>query len=352
MKESGNRVRRWLWRLGNLAAFLMGFAAVAWVLAPRASIELLLQAKLDHFERHKDEYDLVFFGSSRPYRAFDPPVFSAEMARHGREIRAFNFGIGAMRPHEMDALMRRVLAMRPERLRWVLIELMDWEPTILERLDRHPRTIAWHDPHETWSACRTVRLADVTVEEKCDRCCSHLWRMTVKLTNWGQGPRRVDELLGTGLPGPEFLQLVARRDGFVAVDDETSPHYAQRRWAFLHKYHATFRRQIRDIPIGQSEPASLAHFNVAATVRQQTRIRRAGAVPVYVVPNVHWGTPVFHRLARDGLIENFIALNDPQAYPALYEDEHYFDQGHLNRLGARHFSVLLARQFAGRIGQP
>lgn len=311
-----------------------------------------MHAKLEHFRRHKDEYDLIFFGSSRTYRAFDPQVFGRESARLGRPVRALNFGIGAMRPHEISALVRRVLASRPARLRWVMIELMHWEPTVLENMTRHPRTTDWHDPCETWSACRTVWLAETTTEKKLARWRTHLERMAVKLTNWGRGPRRVGEWLQSGRPEPALMWWMASGDGFVAIDDETGRRYATRRREFLTKYWATFHRQIRDLPLGQAQPATLQRFNVTAIRRQQAAVRAAGAEPIYVVPNVRWGTPVLHLLARHGQIDNFIALNDPRALPALYTADNYFDQGHLNRRGARHFSVELARRFAGRVQQP
>ncbi len=340
----------------NLAMFVLGFAVVARVLAPAGSTDPGLQAKLEHFRRHMDDYDLVFFGSSRIHRAFDPRVFGRVLAARGREIRAVNFGVGAMRPHELNAVLRRLLAMRPARLRWVLIELMDWEPTILENMTRHPRTTDWHDLSETWSACRTVWLADLSDKEqphreRLARWRTHLSQLAVKQTNWGQGPRRIQEWLGRNRPQSRLQQLIARGDGFVAIDDETGPRYRFRRREFLTKYFDTFHRQIRDLPAEQKMPATLAHFNVAATLQQQAAIRAAGAEPIYVVPNLRWGTPVLHRLARDGVISNFIALNDPLSLPALYTAEHYFDQGHLNRRGAWLFSVELAGRFAARLKQ-
>lgn len=327
---------------------------VARLFAPSASTDRLLRAKLDHFRQHRDEYDLAFFGSSRVYRAFDPEVFGREMASRGRPLRAFNFGVGPMRPHELNAVIRRALATRSARPRWVMVELVDWEPTFHENMSADPRTIDWHDLRETWSACRTEWLVDRPAGEKVDRpardklirCGTHLSRMAEKYTNWGQGPRRIREWVGDDRLQAPTRRVVAAGDGFVAADDETGPYYESRRRQFLTKYFDVFLRQIEEIPAEQRQPATLEHFNVAATRRQQAAIRAAGAEPIYVVPNLRWGTPVLHRLARDGVVPNFIALNDPEELPELYAAEHYFDRGHLNRRGAEHFSAELARRFA------
>lgn len=330
---------------GNLAAFLLAFAVVAGVLTPSAPSDRLLRAKLDHFRQHKDEYDLVFFGSSRVYRAFDPDAFGREVEGRGRQLRAFNFGIGAMRPHEMNAVIRRVQATKPARLRWVLVELMHWQPTILEGMSESPRTIDWHDPHETWSACRTEWLTELPTAEKLTRCGTHLSLMAAKYANWGQGPRRIDQFERDRAQA-STRPVVAEGDGFVAIDDETGSYYEGRRKTFLTKYLDVFLAQIEEIPAGQRQPATLESFNLAATARQQAAIRAAGAEPIYVVPNLRWAAPVLHRLARDGMISNFIALNDPESLPELYVADHYFDRGHLNRRGAELFSVELARRFA------
>lgn len=338
----------------NLAAFLLAFAAVARVLTPSVSTDRVLRAKLDHFQQHKDEYDLVFFGSSRIYRAFDPQVFGREMASRGRPLRAFNFGVGPMRPHELNAVIRRALATRSARPRWVMVELVDWEPTFYENMSEDPRTIDWHDLRETWSACRTEWLVDRPTGEKVDRpagdklirCGTHLSRMAEKHTNWGQGPRRIREWFGDDPLQASTRRVVAAGDGFVAIDDETGAYYESRRRQFLAKYFHPFLRKIKKIPAEQRQPATLENFNVAATSRQQAAIRAAGAEPIYVVPNLRDGTPVLHRLARDGVISNFIALNDPEELPELYEPDHYFDRGHLNRRGAELFSAELARRFA------
>ena len=47
-------------------------------------------AKLEDFEKHKDEYDLIFLGSSQLYRHVDPVLFDKAFAEAGHPIHSFN----------------------------------------------------------------------------------------------------------------------------------------------------------------------------------------------------------------------------------------------------------------------
>lgn len=98
-----------------IALFLIGVgmavAGIGWVVP---SVEPpLLAERLSEFRKAADSYDVLFFGSSRVFRGIDPKVFDAEMAERGHPLRSYNLGFPAMRPHELNALLRRVLQERP-----------------------------------------------------------------------------------------------------------------------------------------------------------------------------------------------------------------------------------------------
>ena len=80
---------------------------------------------LRDFGREKDRYDLVFVGSSLVYRSIDPRIIDEELARAGFRVRSYNLGLPGMRPHEANALLRQVLATKPARLRWAVVEVAD-----------------------------------------------------------------------------------------------------------------------------------------------------------------------------------------------------------------------------------
>ncbi|MGH7201760.1 MAG: hypothetical protein ACREJB_14220, partial [Planctomycetaceae bacterium] len=296
-----------------------------------------------------DEYDAVFFGSSRVYRAFSPEVFAQELKKENGELRAFNFGVGHMRSHEMNVLIERVLAMKPKRLKYVFIEVMDWTPPILEGESGHERVIAWHTPRETLSACRTVWLTDAPLAEKLEQCRTHLLHFVAHHANYGGGTRWLALHWGRD---PRFHQLLAdfgKGDGFVPIDQEPGRRFQERREEFLTIDYERFAKEVAAIPAENARAGALDRFNLQAQLDQQRRIDEAGAIPIYVLPNLRWGTPDMNRLYRDGHLDHVLHYNHPLKYPALYDRGHYWDRGHLNREGARIFTTILADDFAAML---
>lgn len=325
----------------NLVLAILAFWGTTLLLRPGFTDDRILQAKLDFFRAHKDDYDSIFFGSSRIYRAFDPRAFSKALP--GETHRSFNFGIGSMRPHELNSVLERILALEPRRLKYVFIEVMDWHPTVLDGMQSHERTIAWHDLSETSSALLTSWKADIPWPERIAAWNAELADLARHYGNVGEGVRW---WRGRELPAERqaYLQkLMASADGFVALDQEVSPYYAARRRIFLERYREIFLEQIALIAATNRQKGSLAHLNVGAFLDQQAFILDRGIAPVYVIPNVRWGTPDLNEL--QGPLRNFMSFNHPLRYPELYDERNYFDRGHLTQSGATEFSRALAEQF-------
>lgn len=329
--------------LRNLALAILAFWGTSSLFRPSFTDDRILQAKLDYFQAHKDEYDSVFLGSSRIYRAFDPRAFTRTLPSTNGDHRSFNFGIGSMRPHELNSVLRRLLALKPKRLKYVFVELMDWHPTVLDGMQGHERSIAWHDLSETASALSTTWNAEVPWTERLAAWNADLADLARHYGNVGQGVRW---WRGRPLSAERqaYLQkLMASADGFVALDQEVSPYYAGRRETFLNRYRDLFLQQITEIPATNARPGSLAHLNVDAYLNQQAYVRDHGMQPIYVIPNLRWGTPDLNEL--DGPLENFMSFNHPGRYPELYDERNYFDRGHLTQSGATEFSRELAEAF-------
>ena len=337
--------------LFRVALFAASFCAVAWLLRPPRSSDPLFSAKLAYFKQHAHEYDAVFFGSSRVFRGFDTQAFARKLRAHGHELCVFNFGIGAMRPHELTALTHRVLAHRPARMKFVFVELMDWTPTILADLRTHDRTRNWHTPAETFSALATVWRSETTWAERWSKCTTHVSWMLAKYTNAGEGMRFMETWTHANMDHDRYLAACRSHHGFVALDWETDPRYAARRNRFVTENFRVFRRQIKRIPNENDETGSLEEFAVRAQTRQQQLLRRLGVEPIYVIPNLRWGTPDMQRLHQDGHLAHLFAFNSTRKFPQLYAEELYFDRGHLNRRGAEIFSELLADRFATWLDQ-
>ena len=143
-----------------------------------------LDDKLRFFEAHRDEYDVLFFGSSRVFRGVVPTVFDGEMTRLGVPVRSFNFAVDGMGCHETAALVRRVLGQRPGRLRWVVVELDGWSAELPPENRFKARPVFWHDGEETLSVLRTLARTEPSRRRRLD------WRWPTSSTGQRTAPVR------------------------------------------------------------------------------------------------------------------------------------------------------------------
>jgi len=302
--------------------------------------------KLEWFEKHRDEYDVLFFGSSRIHQGVVASLFDRELRRLGRPIRSFNFGVAGMGSHETSALVRRVLRMEPRRLRWVVVELDRWSaaPRPENRFKR--RIIAWHDPAETAAALRTVLLTRERPLDRIELSWSHLLHLGARSTGAGRGRDWLVALRrpeSSKRPAPDYSD----GQGFAPFSESAygtpSTHPFRRR--FLRMIPA-YRSAVARLAAANRAEVSLATYNVQAVEEQVGMIRRAAAEPVYLITPTARPTPELYRLAADGEAPRMLAFNDPERYPELFAVENRFDAEHLTTAGAERFTRLLAKRFA------
>ncbi|MEO1994646.1 MAG: hypothetical protein ABGZ17_05165 [Planctomycetaceae bacterium] len=319
----------------------LSFSLVIQTLRPERSSDHFLSAKQRYFSEHKDEFDILFIGSSRIYRAFDPLRFTEQLSP-ASDLKAFNFGVGGLRPHELDHLLRTLLESRPQRLRYVLIELMDWSPSLPIGLESHQRTVDWHTLSATWQACRTEGLSNNHWWTRILSCQQHLALAACRLINHGNGPRRWREWTDRETPDTITETQLDNGHGFVALDRETTNRFRERRQRFLSHYYGIFLEQILAIETTNRLHGNLSRFNIQAQRDQQSWLLQQGLKPIYVIPNVRWGTPSLNCLESQEILSDVVTMNHPKRFPALYQPNHYFDRGHLNQVGAKSFSQILA----------
>lgn len=313
--------------------------------------------KLRFFEAHRDDYDVLFFGSSRVFRGIVPEAFDAEMARRGRPVRSFNFGADGMGSHETAALVRRVLAMRPRRLTWVVVELDGWSAEILPENRFKTRMVFWHDRQETRAALGTVARSEPSRRRRLEPAADHLLHLAARASAAGRGRDLVRELRGrwSGAPAERRRteEELATSGGFKPFSDSAygtpSTHPFRRR--FLELLPA-YRLAVTRLPAANRTETGLERYNVGAVTGQAAAIRRAGAVPVHLVTPTARPTPELYRLADAGHVPHLLAFNDPATYPGLFREEHRFDAEHLSTEGARRFSRLLAQRLAPDAAEP
>ena len=79
--------------------------------------------KLNWCKAHKDDFDIIFVGSSRVFHGLSPRIFDQETRASGQHWRSFNLGMDKMGMAQSAAIIRELVATGPRRLKYVFFEL-------------------------------------------------------------------------------------------------------------------------------------------------------------------------------------------------------------------------------------
>ena len=316
------------------AAFVASAGLIGWWL-PFPPVPAIA-AKYRYLAENTARFDTLFVGSSRVFHQIDPQQFDAEVAALGGRTQSVNLAYDSLWPPESFYFLRRLLALRPPRLRWVFIELMQINVALETRNEQTLRTAYWHDWRHTGIAWRSIFASWRSPAGKWRLAAEH----AVIFVRWNANLGRGSEALrDTVLPAkPKRAPSWLDRAGFLPendrrITDEELPQYLQ-----------TVARLRGSLP---PRPASALYFSALEGLVAE--VRRAGAQPVFLL------TP---SLDADENLTGLpagvpvLAFNDPGKYPTLYEPDRHYDTWHLNEKGAAEFTSLLARRFVEHLRQP
>jgi hypothetical protein len=310
--------------------------------------------KYDYYQAHKDDYNTLFFGSSRIYSHVVPEVFDATVSdvtvqdsRQGSAINSYNFGIPAMRAIDSAVLLEEVLANPPKNLKWVFFEsILDkgYEPIPNARTQR---AMYWHTWKNTRTAAQYILTSDESLPSKAFLLSSHLLPFLYQQLNIG---RLFNQMLPSEFSAEE--QQVAAdftaTEGYYALTDEADP----KRQLFL-RNQADYLSQVSVLEsvIEQSQAEPNRDLTLSANKQQLlervTRtIRAAGAEPIFVEPPSLHPEHDFQAAQQLGTIDKLLSYKNPKQFPQLYSPSGRHDADHLNDAGSREFTRLLAQDFA------
>ena len=300
--------------------------------------------KYDYYKAHKDEYDTLFFGSSRIYSHIVPEVFDQAAEAAGLETHSYNFGIPAMRAIDSAVLIKEVLASPPKNLKWVFFEsILDkgYEPV---ENARTYRAIYWHTWENTRFAAHYILASDASLPEKGVLLASHLLPFLYHQLNVG---RLFHQVLPSDLTPEE--QMVAKNftqaKGYFELTGEDDPT----RVAFVSDQPG-YRESVGMLKEMQAnggvEDAYLPANKEMLLAKVSDAIVRAGATAIFVEPPSLHMVNDLRSAAQLGKIKNLFAYKDPNQFPELYAFENRYDADHLNGSGAERFSKVLAEDLA------
>lgn len=333
------------------AVFLVALAVAAFVLTgrlidARAPLHVpLLSVKWAHFMAHRDEYTTVYIGTSVVRHHIVPEVVDAEMRARGVRERSFNLGMSHMTYSEARLLVERLLALRPARLRRVVLDAHLFLDANRAN-DLSPRHLWWHTPGETlpllerlyrWKGKRERRNARLKVEAQA---------MLMVLTAAGRLAERFRAGWDPKLGVPDEDDVAITQEGYQALDTMFAPAVVrqrrklQRNLMYFERMVGQRRRDGKTRKLGRRERAALDDL-----VRQ---VATAGWQPVVLETSSLRRRYEFSATVRRLAI--VLSFNDPERYPELYAAEARHDYNHLNDQAARTVSLLLGDLFAAALG--
>ncbi|MEL6552313.1 MAG: hypothetical protein AAFQ63_02440 [Cyanobacteria bacterium J06621_11] len=299
--------------------------------------------KYDYYQAHKDDYDVLFFGSSRVYNHIVPDIFDASARTAGVAVNSYNFGIPAMRALDTTVLIDDVLSDPPENLKWVFVEtILDkgYEPIPNARTHR---SMYWHTWENTGLAARYILTSDQSWPSKTALLVSHLLPALYRQMNVGR-------LFSQVLPSEfserekEVAEEFTANEGYFPLTREDSPD----RQAFLNDLQG-YEALVDDLSETVAQPIAseveLARNKRMLLLKMERVIRAAGAEPIFIEPPSLEPSRDFQIALQNGNIDTLLAYKDPARFPQLYQPDQRYDADHLTKLAAREFSQLLAEDF-------
>ena len=299
----------------------------------------VIGTKFRYLAAHQENYDVLFVGSSRFFHQIIPKQFDEAIAEAtGQKLRSFNIGCDALWPPESYYYLRKILALRSPRLRWVVIEMMDYNPRIVDPEKPTKREAYWHDWPHTVLAWKTIRDSRPPEgNSKTELYLAHARILAQQWLNMGRGSEMLVSLLAPPKERPEDKEGWIETEGFRAEPNQDIPA------ADLSKY-MTAVNTLREM--NRPAPMSPLFLGEVQKVAAETRARQAE--PIFVIaPTLNPGEN--YPPLPGGL--PLLAFNDPSRFPALYDPAVHYDGYHLNEKGAVIFTRLLAEQFAAFLAE-
>jgi hypothetical protein len=324
---------------------LLATSAVYHALLPPSIPEGVVE-KLRFFEKHKDEFDTLFLGSSRFYYAVSPEIFDSVTRENGVPTRTFNFGVDGLNPPENFYVLEQILKTEPRNLKWVFVEVGDIETKSHANILSTQRLLYWHDWPRTALTLRKALDPNGTTAwyKKLNRLWSarrtfvlHLSLFEKQFTNVG---RAADFLPGrTEIPAEKSKFLLGPNgDGYRLAGAPMAPARAE-----------NFRRKLAQ-EVAAARPEFIDPYAEKAYRESAAKIRRLGAAPIFVVsPGLYQSPTLFRESPAPGPL---LLFNDSRVYPQLYDTKVRVDEQHLTNEGAAEFTRLLALEFVHSIPRP
>jgi hypothetical protein len=333
----------------GVVAFLVTCIVLRAVL-PFPEIDGGVSQKFRFLAAHKDEFDVLFIGSSRIYFQISPAIFDRATRESGLPTHSFNFGVGGMYLPETAYLLEQILNLKPRKLRWVFIEYDEVQTKWSPENQTSRRALYWADWKRVSLLLRKLtdagvdaiwlpnpaKLRDIVLRQKdeestCTLLAFYAGQLEKNYTNVSKAADVLEHFLGRDTRQRRASYLGVASDGYVTKSDQMSPNQV-----------AAYERALA-AAMAETDKRPLSPYAVEAYRQCAQDVRTIGATPIFLIPpsttQINVATD---NSAQPGVM---MAFNDPRRYPDLYRSSVHRDQQHLTKSGAEDFTRLVAANF-------
>lgn len=301
-----------------------------------------LAAKLRFVEETTNQYDRVFFGSSRTFRQVSPLILDSAL---GSGSRSFNMGYAATYTPESEHACQHFLQTRTDLPRYIYVELnlfKQFEPRNLENCRD------WYQvtPGAWRKLVRYINESNLTMGERMERISWATQALVKAMLLAGF----MDQFVNRAEPEPELI-FGPNGDGYVPLEYESNlnPEAMRKRRSEFLRDSAVINRNRESILNAIEHPERVVDHAVHREILEDLMAmgNAQGVKVVFVLPPSMHATkvvPIFNSLPPDRRID----LCDPRKYPDFYLPRFAFDRGHFNTEGSRMYTLALAKE-VGRI---
>lgn len=324
----------------------------------------LIDEKLAFFADHRDEFDTLFFGSSRTYAQIFPKTFDARAAEAGIATKSFNFGADGMFPPEDSFVAEKLFALRPKNLKRVFIEVSFFRDHWFAMDPDSVRALYWHDePRLRLTFLHSMSGYDFFPPRPANKSLRWKdWRREFQRWWADLGPNQpLGKKLGNvavntrlyfrwRFNGGRGSDLVARLgsgkervyDWWVIGEDWVGMRRPQSRSKVPEPDLSSFDRRLAEVtatPVALTPMQPAQHQDLRRIV---DLVRAAGAEPIlFVAPDV---SPCRQYLPDEPNLSIF-DFSEVAKWPQLYRRENRLDSSHLDYAGAQLLTEEFARLF-------
>lgn len=340
----------------SFAVFVLLMNLILNLLLPEEVQDDRFAVRYDYFQSHKNDYNTVFFGTSRTLRHLNPETFDSINRTAGLETRSFNFGTPANKSYETYAQYEFFLEnYQPgsNPVRYAFLEVNTMSPLTRNNLFAR-KSSYWVSLKNGNALYDHIEGEGMSAKSKLTYAYFPL-ATAIKYFGFNYLPPLVrDDADADVWIGPNH-------DGYIGQEEETErthdPSQREKLVALRKSFEAdtleltTLKEKVAREFAGY-KPKTLNKAHLAKLEELAALSKKKGIELRFVV---HPRSESYRSLIplKKALGDQMIMLVDPAQYPDLWEARTSFDAHHLSEKGAQLYVQYFCESFLSdtKIGQ-